>query len=733
MADSKKPEKAKTDIIGQVVERIETSDNVLVALSKNPSVDELSAALGLTFILDKLGKRATAIFSGAVPNAIEFLEPEKTFESNTNSLQDFIIALDKEKADHLRYKIDGDYVKVYITPYRTTIDESDMEFSHGDYNVDLVIALNVENVSDLDAALSEYGRIMHDASSINLHAGEPGRFGDLEWGNPKASSVSEMICQLGEMLKPNGKEIFDKSVSTALLAGIVAATNRFSNEHTTANTMTYAGKLMAAGADQQLISSSIPVDILTTDVVDATPEAKAEEPAVDFDVNQAEPRPAEPQPAENQPAEMPPAEPPAAPAPAPEPAPAPAEPQQDYSAVVAAATAAANEAAANPTEFEISHDEPAVEEAPANQDNVIPDGELSAALAAASANNPALAESAPAAPATPIVGETVDDVINSITNTEEPQNASVESVVDSIANEHENLVSSLEASAAAENGVPLPAPTGGEITLNPALAEAVKEGAVVESKKVIQPLSEQGIAPVEQPDYGAMIDAELGPEGMIDPMAMPPITQPSPIEAAPMAAPMPQPVAQPMPQPVVQPQPTPQPMPQPAAPVAAMPIEAPAMPQAPAMPAPSDNIMAGAELVENPLPMPDANTVLPPPPAPFLPDATMPPAAPAAPMQGAVDMSTIMPAAPAAEPVAQPMPQPAAPAPQQSAQQFVQEVQNSAPAAPQPANATLPNVIQPAGEVSLKAQEANSAYLGSNPAMQDQLYPDPSAFQIPGM
>lgn len=279
MADKKQ---AKSSIIDQVAERLRTCDNVLVALSKDPSVDDLSAALGLTFILDKMGKHATAIFSGAVPNAIEFLEPEKTFETNTNSLQDFIIALDKEKADHLRYKIDGDYVKVYITPYRTHIEESDLEFSHGDYNVDLVVALNVASAEDLDSALSEYGRIMHDASSINIQADVAGNFADLEWGDPNASSVSEMIYRVSEKLSESGEEdvpkkLLDKSTSTALLAGIVAATNRFSNEHTMPETLAAASKLMMAGADQQLISSSIPVDILTSDVVDATEDAKATE------------------------------------------------------------------------------------------------------------------------------------------------------------------------------------------------------------------------------------------------------------------------------------------------------------------------------------------------------------------------------------------------------------------------------------------------------------------------
>ncbi|MDR3297966.1 MAG: hypothetical protein LBT19_01130 [Candidatus Nomurabacteria bacterium] len=303
MADEKRPvtaTKPTNDIVAQVAERIKSGDNVLVALSKDPTVDELSAAIGLTFLLDKMGKHATAIFSGAVPNAIEFLEPEKTFEVNTNSLQDFIIALDKDKADHLRYKIDGDYVKVYITPYKTTIEESDLEFSHGDFNVDLVIALDVASAGDLDGALAEHGRIMHDASSINISTVAPGRFGDLQWSDPATSSVSEMIGLLADRLKDK-EDLLDKPIATALLAGIVAATNRFSNEHTMPATMNMASRLMEAGADQQLISSSIPVDsgVHEEDVDAGMPaeepkaveepekveETKKEEPVVEMDAS----------------------------------------------------------------------------------------------------------------------------------------------------------------------------------------------------------------------------------------------------------------------------------------------------------------------------------------------------------------------------------------------------------------------------------------------------------------
>ena len=93
---------ANTSAKQQIVQSIKDVTNILVTVSKDPSVDELSAALGLTIFLNALGKHATAVFSGKVPPAITFLEPDKTFEETADSLRDFIIALDKEKADHLR-------------------------------------------------------------------------------------------------------------------------------------------------------------------------------------------------------------------------------------------------------------------------------------------------------------------------------------------------------------------------------------------------------------------------------------------------------------------------------------------------------------------------------------------------------------------------------------------------------------------------------------------------------
>ncbi len=272
---------AQGDFIKKVVDKIKSSENILVVLSRSPSIDEIAAALGLTMFLDGMQKHTTAVYSGRIPDSLAFLQPAETFETNTDSLQDFIIALDKDKADHLRYKLEGDFVKIFITPYKTIITSDDLVFSRGDFNVDFVIAINVSSSNNLDYALKEHGRIMRDASVVNITAGEPGRFGEIEWSNPVASSLCEMITNLVFAIQDPDEKELDHDVATTLLAGIVAATERFSNDRTNPDTLGIASKLMSMGADQQLITSNISTNeiIHNEENYSYGPQPNAEKPA----------------------------------------------------------------------------------------------------------------------------------------------------------------------------------------------------------------------------------------------------------------------------------------------------------------------------------------------------------------------------------------------------------------------------------------------------------------------
>jgi hypothetical protein len=240
----------------QIVERVKQATNILVTVSNNPSVDQLAACIGLTLLLNRLNKHATAIFSGKIPSTLEFLQPEKTIEVNTDSLQDFIISLDKNKADKLRYKVEDQVVRIFISPYKTSISEKDLVFSHGDFNVEVVMALGIKDRTQIDKAIAAHGRILHDATvvSVNASTGNPPQLGQLNWQDPNASSLCEMLVSISEAF---GAGLLDNQMATAFLTGIVAETDRFSNKRTSPKVMTIAAQLMAAGANQQLIVSKL--------------------------------------------------------------------------------------------------------------------------------------------------------------------------------------------------------------------------------------------------------------------------------------------------------------------------------------------------------------------------------------------------------------------------------------------------------------------------------------------
>lgn len=238
----------------QLIDKLKSATNILVTVSQNPSVDQLAACIGVTLALNKQGKHATAVFSGNIPSTIEFLQPEATIERNTDSLRDFIIALDKSKADKLRYKVEDRVVKIFITPYKTSISDKDLNFSQGDFNVDAVLALGVHEQQDLDQAITSHGRILHDATVLGINQQPGSELASINWVEPAASSLSELTAQL---LDTMDKELLDQQIATALLTGVVAATDRFRNDNTTAQTMSVSALLMRAGANQQLVTSQL--------------------------------------------------------------------------------------------------------------------------------------------------------------------------------------------------------------------------------------------------------------------------------------------------------------------------------------------------------------------------------------------------------------------------------------------------------------------------------------------
>lgn len=275
-----------------LIQELKKANNILVALSAQPSVDQLATAIGLTLILTNTNPHVTTIFSGQVPEVLRFLRPDEVFDQTVDSLRDFIISLDPEKADYVKTKIVDGMVRVSITPNKTAVTVDDLEFSQGDYNVDFVLALGVKNQADLDQALQAHGRILHNATVASVCVGsDTSELGNINWSNPAYQSYAQAVAELSLGLEPrtddNGNPVVDNlvngAVATALMTALVSKTARFSNSSTTPEIMSLASVLMTQGANQQLIVKQLESPVVKAEAVESAPvETKS---SIDSDLN----------------------------------------------------------------------------------------------------------------------------------------------------------------------------------------------------------------------------------------------------------------------------------------------------------------------------------------------------------------------------------------------------------------------------------------------------------------
>ena len=321
------------------IEALRSSESIVVTTSKNPSRDEIAAAIGLHLLLGKLDKVAEVVVTKDIPKELSFL-PNSFINKQIQGQRDFIIEIDQSRteADRLKYLTEDGKLKVYITPYNGLYSKDDVSFEYGEYHCDAIVALGAANTNDLDESINKDSKLTQNAKFIFLASeGEGG--GATSWVDTSASSVCEMVMSMSEAL---GSGMMDRDIATALFTGIVDKTEHFTNTATSPKVMTMAAQLLAAGANQAEVvnrlrqesaSNSLPPEVAqqAANIEQQQEPAKPDKPDNEFQIRKsksektdAQPAPATPEPA---PASTPtPTPAPASPASTPTPAPAPATP-----------------------------------------------------------------------------------------------------------------------------------------------------------------------------------------------------------------------------------------------------------------------------------------------------------------------------------------------------------------------------------------------------------------------
>ncbi|MCC7543637.1 hypothetical protein IT415_02915 [bacterium] len=236
----------------QATELLKQAESVLIVTGRQPSLDQVMGVFALQSALAAAGKKAHAVITDELPLSANVVDTGKISRS-LDGVRDFIVSLDLAhvEVEKLKYDIADNKLNVTITPHAGNFKPEDASFSYGAFQFDLVVVVGVLSISKIDALLEQNPTLFDGLHLINYDFHRVNeQYGSVNYLDTNATSVCEMLIGTIDSI---GTGLMNHEIATALLAGIMSATNRFTTASTTAKSLTMAAQLMSNGARQQEI------------------------------------------------------------------------------------------------------------------------------------------------------------------------------------------------------------------------------------------------------------------------------------------------------------------------------------------------------------------------------------------------------------------------------------------------------------------------------------------------
>jgi len=226
-------------------------ENILLTGPANPNIDVISTALAWNIFLSLKNKKVDLFFSGKVIN-LPFLDTKK-IKKDIDIINNFKIILDitNKEVDKLDYNIDGNELYIDIISKKGALKEENIKLKEEDYKYDLIISFGASNLKQLGNVFEEHDKFFHNTPVINLDNSLINEnFGQLNIVKGSSTSLSEISYYI---LEKN----LNKEISTALLSGMISATNSFQSSQVTPSTLELASNLITKGAEREKIIENL--------------------------------------------------------------------------------------------------------------------------------------------------------------------------------------------------------------------------------------------------------------------------------------------------------------------------------------------------------------------------------------------------------------------------------------------------------------------------------------------
>ncbi len=233
---------------------VRESRTPLISIPERPSTDAVAAALALLLVLERRGQRVKVVSPRfKLPASHAFLPKSEAITHNLTSLRDFIltVSLKRAKLETLRYDIQGQDLRIYLTPKTGFFEPSDLTTTAGAFAHDAIILLDAPKLEALGQLHTDNPEFFYHTPILNIdHHTDNARFGHVNLVDVVATSVSEIVF---ELIKTLGSELINEQVATTLLAGMMSTTKAFQSQRVTPRSLAVASHLVAAGAQRETI------------------------------------------------------------------------------------------------------------------------------------------------------------------------------------------------------------------------------------------------------------------------------------------------------------------------------------------------------------------------------------------------------------------------------------------------------------------------------------------------
>jgi phosphoesterase RecJ-like protein len=245
----------------RAIQLIRAANTILVITHQRPDGDALGSALGLSKVLTALGKKVTTYAGGHLPSQLSFLPGFNELPTELTLQRDLLIMLSESSAKvgniSLKRLRDQQLVLV-VSAKEGAFSASDVRIDEGTLLYDLVISVDASSPEQLPILPTQWDNLRSEIPSIVIdHHTSTTIEAEVVLSDSTAAATAEILVSLTDGLSHGGPSQLSKDVATCYLTGILDDTKGFRNTNATSKVMTVAAQLVAAGADNQLITKKL--------------------------------------------------------------------------------------------------------------------------------------------------------------------------------------------------------------------------------------------------------------------------------------------------------------------------------------------------------------------------------------------------------------------------------------------------------------------------------------------